>query len=272
MKKTTNQFWILVKAQAVTGLWASLFMIGIYGIMYRFVFKKIEIDYDLSISGYIPAFIYVMLACMNYEGAFRGMSFGKNTLQASLADCYEFQFTRAISRTPLFWSKSALYFVACLLPVLVLGVSELKHSDVKIKMYSSDKTIEQAKDFYKRSFEGVQTGKVESNEYIVVPHGRFYELFYIAIIALFLGQAYQLVQSLIQYRQKLRMGLYYAILFIPMLYPMLAARGSSELWERDLPIAWVWQHALLCVTGVIVLTVISQWFCWRRFEKLDLGA
>ena len=244
-------------------------------IVYLFVFIPQMMDKRLGYMSLAlgPGFIFIFQMAMMTAPIFQNMPWaGKDARFATL----EFSFTRAISRLRLFWTKAAIYLLAC----SSIGLSYLAFSayepNITLRGEYGDKDSVTLGRFYAENFPGSVT-RTPERKYgphpVDVPRGNVANAFAVLACSLMFAAVYQLAQSLLP-ETKLSLylligGTILTILFIIFLPNMLGwSRLVVSPYERF--VAAIWHHPVLAASVLLVIIGSIELFCCRRFVQKEV--
>jgi len=182
-----------------------------------------------------------------------------------------FLFSRAISRRVIFTVKAGSWLLYLLLPWLGYLIRAWLHPDLQLTRYGKQ---DATADFYLTHFSGVLAVKNPNNPYeytMTIPHGAFLAVvtgFFVYFFGILL---YQLCMEITRKREVqigVSIGLFVVILLFPFLGLWWKPLGSPSLTERAA--GWIWPHLPLASCGLLILVLMVEGFCCRRFIHREI--
>ncbi len=266
--KTPSQFLTVLKKEifASPQQW-MLFLAFLYLVGFDVYFNRLGINflYD-SIGGMLPFFIVLVGCSLLTPGLWGGTKWP--------ADDRELMLTRAIERSTYFRVKSAIYFAAILIPLAVILGMALYHPKGVIEYVDSNKMIVGiSQEKFLELFPGSLLEPMESNGHanqMVVPNGKLLLAewkIWKAVVMLVFAQGVLIWLAKKNPRQEILwvfVGLYMLWVFAPGI-----SYEESQFMNEQAFLFFI-AHKISLFIGLLVLGVILQPWCERRFKTIEV--
>jgi hypothetical protein len=247
--------------------WPFLFLSAFYAYLSIKGYKHDQM-FELTSGSAHSTFLF-LIPFMLWNFLFSNGNYGFKAANAFTFNSLEFMFSRAISRVTLFCAKTSIFLFLCLLPLVLILVFSLTDPVIRVELpYNSHHHREETKQFYLTHFKEAylqESDTGNNKDYVVLPHGRIDAARY-SLLVIFSGALF--FQTTLFFFLKAR-WMSFTIYFVLALLPSLAD-GFHGPSPYEVSLAWVTQHTMTAVSMLVLLTILSQLYCCRRFVNTEI--
>ena len=251
-------------------LWGAIGLSIIYGFMNAF---QLEEDHMFFLSVYGPQVFLLLIPFMSINPLFLNGNYGIQGLKGQTVNSLEFFFSKAISRSSIFYIKAGAYLILSLLPLVVVCAYSCAKPVIRIELpYNPPGHREATEQFYLNHFSGAYVQKDERDKegnkaFVVLPNGQVdYAIF--TLLGAFIGT---LLLQVVSFSFPPGKRWISVLTFFALL--ILSNWGSNSPQtpsHYEMGLAWVAQHTFLALSGLGLLTAMAQLYCCQRFVNTEI--
>jgi hypothetical protein len=234
---------------------------------------------DTFVLGFVPGGTYAVFLITMSLLLLVKIPFGGNKAAADAE--LELLFTRAISRSSIYFARATRYLVACLLPFLAIWIFSASKPVIRLQAPFHFGKGTGMEEFYLAHFPGSYvesvplTGSIKK-DYVVLPQGQVEKAFFNLLWVCMLALLYQFLAFILWNK---RWGMFVLMIFFLVL-PGFAlellfssSRGTADIYRPtfyESSLGWVTLHTPLALLLLGLFAIVTQAYCQRRYINTEI--